>query len=194
MICMILHHQSPGPRVSFTYGVAPLQLATPGAAALGVGGVVFLHGEDGGCLGNRWCSPVEGRGWHQSRGETLTGDIHRLRLLLQSAGGGQQAKHRSRTRYCYVYETGKKPLCVCQRRRERNAAEREMSRDLRRSRAGESKRICIGGCRLSQKCNRARLFAAARKLGERINRLIAPLLRVNLLASLCSPGAEPSLC
>lgn len=72
--------------VSFTYGVASLQLATPGAAALGVGSVVFLHGEDGGCLGNRWCSLVEGRGWHQSRGETLTGNIHRLRLLLQSAG------------------------------------------------------------------------------------------------------------
>lgn len=72
-----------------TYGVASLQLATPGAAALGVGGVVFLHGEDGGCLGNRWCSLVEGRGWHQSRGETLAGDIHRLRLLLQSAGDKQ---------------------------------------------------------------------------------------------------------
>lgn len=71
--------------MSVTYGVASLQLATARAAALGVGRVVFLHGEDSGCLGNRWCSLVEGRGWHQSRGETLTGNIHRLRLLFQSA-------------------------------------------------------------------------------------------------------------
>lgn len=81
--------------VSFTYGVASLQLAAPGAAALGVGGVVFLHGEDTGCLGNRWWSPVEGWGWHQSWGETLTGNINRLRLLLQSAGQKQitEAEH-----------------------------------------------------------------------------------------------------
>lgn len=46
--------------VSITYGVASLQLATAGAAALGVGGVVFLHVEDSGCLGNRWRSLVEG--------------------------------------------------------------------------------------------------------------------------------------
>lgn len=74
------------PLFHFTDGVASLQFATPRAAALGVGGVVFLHRENGGCLGNRWCSPIEGRGWHQSRGETLIGNIHRLRLLLQSAG------------------------------------------------------------------------------------------------------------
>lgn len=72
--------------VSFTYGVAPLQLPTPWAAVLVVGGVVFLRGKDSGRLGNRWCSLVEGRGWHQSRGETLAGNIHRLRLLPQSAG------------------------------------------------------------------------------------------------------------
>lgn len=71
--------------VSITYGVASLQLATAGAAVLGVGGVVFLHGEDSGCLGNRWRSFVEGRGWHQCWGETLAGNIHRLGLLLQSA-------------------------------------------------------------------------------------------------------------
>lgn len=92
--------QSPGVPLSFTYGVASLQLATARAAALGVGGVVFLHREDGGCLGNRWCSPVEGRGWHQSRGETLTGDIHRLRLLLQPADG--QTKHRGTSHYYRV--------------------------------------------------------------------------------------------
>lgn len=71
--------------MSFTDGVAPLQLATSGAAVLGVGSVVILHDEARGCLGNRGSSPVEGRGWHQSRGETLAGDVHRLRLLLQSA-------------------------------------------------------------------------------------------------------------
>lgn len=85
--------------VSFTYGVASLQLATSGAAALGVGGVVFLHREDGGCLGNRWRSLVEGRGGHQCRGETLTGNIHRLRLLLQSAEG----QTRRGTCYCYIH-------------------------------------------------------------------------------------------
>lgn len=79
--------------VSFTNGIASLQLATVRAAALGVGGVVFLHCEDCGCLGNRWCSFAAGRGWHQGRGESLTGNIHRLRLLLQSAGG--QTKHRN---------------------------------------------------------------------------------------------------
>lgn len=94
--------------VSFTYGVASLQLATPGAAALGVGSVVFLHGEDGGCLGNRWCSLVEGRGWHQSRGETLAGNIHRLRLLLQSAGHKQTTEAEHDVKF-----TRLKKLCQC---------------------------------------------------------------------------------
>lgn len=100
--CSPLAHRdritAPAP-VSFTYGVASLQLATSGAAALGVGGVVFLHREDGGCLGNRWRSLVEGRGGHQCRGETLTGNIHRLRLLLQSAEG----QTRRGTCYCYIH-------------------------------------------------------------------------------------------
>lgn len=73
--------------MSITYGVASLQLTAAGAAALGVGGVVFLHGEGCGRLGNRWRSLVEGRGWHQRWGETLAGDIHRLGLLLQSVRG-----------------------------------------------------------------------------------------------------------
>lgn len=38
--------------MSFTYGVAPLQLATPWAAVLGVGSVVILHDEACGRLGN----------------------------------------------------------------------------------------------------------------------------------------------
>lgn len=62
--------------MSVTYGVASLQLDAPRGAELGVGGVVFLHLKAGGRLGNRWCSLVAGRGWHQSRRETLTGNIH----------------------------------------------------------------------------------------------------------------------
>lgn len=114
----------------FTYGVASLQLATPGAAALGVGGVVFLHGEASGCLGNRWCSLVEGRGWHQSRGETLTGNIHRLRLLLQSAGHKQTAEAEH---IIVMFIRLKTIICA--------TVEWEMLPD--RSRAGQSKRICI---------------------------------------------------
>lgn len=93
--------------VSFTYGVAPLQLPAPWAALV-VGGVVFLHGMDSGRLSNRWCSLVEGRGWHQSRGETLAGNIHRLRLLCQSAGqkkknqSDEDVKFSRKTRLPYV--------------------------------------------------------------------------------------------
>lgn len=50
----------PPAEVSITYGVASLQLTTARAAALGVGCVVFLHGEGCGRLGNRWRSLVEG--------------------------------------------------------------------------------------------------------------------------------------
>lgn len=82
---------------SFTYGVPPLQFDTSRRAQLGVGGVVFLQRQAGGRLGNRWRSLVAGRGWHQSRRETLTGNIHRLRLLLQPAEG--ETKQRSRTGY-----------------------------------------------------------------------------------------------
>lgn len=46
--------------LSFTYGVASLQLSTAGVAPLGVSGVVFLHCEDSSCPGNRGCCPVEG--------------------------------------------------------------------------------------------------------------------------------------
>lgn len=86
------YHSNP----QVTYGVASLQLATPRAAALGVGSVIFLDRKDASCLGNRWRSLAEGRGWHQSRGESLTGNIHRLRLLLQSA---EVKNNRQRTRY-----------------------------------------------------------------------------------------------
>lgn len=48
------------PLVSFTYGVAPLQLSTSWAAVLGVGSVVIQHAEARGCLGNRGSDPVEG--------------------------------------------------------------------------------------------------------------------------------------
>lgn len=85
----------PPAAVSITYGVASLQLATAGAAALRVGGVVFLHGEGGGRLGNRWRRLVEGRGWHQRWREALAADIHRLGLLLQSAEE-QQKQNRER--------------------------------------------------------------------------------------------------
>lgn len=89
---MCLETQLPPKPTSLTDGVASLQLATSGAAALGVGRVVFLHSQDGRCLGNPWCSLVEGRGWRQSRGETRAGNIHRLGLLLQSAGGQAKAQ------------------------------------------------------------------------------------------------------
>lgn len=80
----------------------------------------------------------------------------------------------------------------------RQRVDREKMSDLHRSKGeGIKAHLNLRRLAVTALCHRNVIvqgnFAAARKLVERINRLIAILLRVNLLALLCLPSVELSL-
>lgn len=80
----------------------------------------------------------------------------------------------------------------------RQRVDREKMSDLHRSKGeGIKAHLNLKRLAVTALCHRNVIvqgnFATARKLVERINRLIAILLRVNLLALLCLPSVELSL-